>query len=126
MSAPRNLQFIDTNILIYAHDLSAGQKHTRARELILQLWSSGEGCLSIQVLQEFQILAQVARPYEQADHVDQHQAKNHRESGDHVNSSISRSLLQKEHFISSENGFQYSHAAGYFWLGAETSLRHGF
>ena len=55
MSEPSNLQFVDTNILIYAHDRSAGDKHTRARDLIRALWQSGEGCLSIQVLQEFYV-----------------------------------------------------------------------
>jgi predicted nucleic acid-binding protein len=44
--------FVDTNILIYAHDRSAGAKHERARELIEKLWASGQGVLSTQVLQE--------------------------------------------------------------------------
>ena len=55
MSEPRLLQFVDTNILIYAHDVSAGQKHDRAQQLIRDLWQSGQGCLSIQVLQEFYV-----------------------------------------------------------------------
>lgn len=55
MSEPRDLQFVDTNILVYAHDLSAGDKHVRARNLIRELWQSGDGCLSIQVLQEFYV-----------------------------------------------------------------------
>lgn len=64
MSETDNLQFLDTNVLIYAHDRSAGDKHLRARELIEGLWQSGEGCLSIQVLQEFYVnaTAKVARP----------------------------------------------------------------
>ena len=36
------LQFIDTNILIDAHDHSAGNKHVRARNLVRALWQSGE------------------------------------------------------------------------------------
>jgi predicted nucleic acid-binding protein len=44
--------FVDTNILVYAHDRSAGEKHNRARALVEQLWHSGEGVLSTQVLQE--------------------------------------------------------------------------
>jgi predicted nucleic acid-binding protein len=55
MSETRSLQFVDTNVLIYAHDVSAGHKHGRARELIHDLWHSGEGCLSVQVLQEFYV-----------------------------------------------------------------------
>jgi len=44
--------FVDTNILVYAHDSSAGAKHQRAQMLIEKLWGSGEGVLSTQVLQE--------------------------------------------------------------------------
>jgi predicted nucleic acid-binding protein len=44
--------FVDTNILVYAHDRSAGLKHKRARTLIEGLWNSGRGVLSTQVLQE--------------------------------------------------------------------------
>ena len=64
MSESSGLQFVDTNVLIYAHDLSAGDKHSRARQLIQELWQSGEGCLSIQVLQEFcvNVTQKVAKP----------------------------------------------------------------
>ena len=64
MSEPRALQFVDTNILIYAHDVSAGQKHHRAEQLIRDLWQSEQGCLSIQVLQEFyvNVTQKVAKP----------------------------------------------------------------
>jgi predicted nucleic acid-binding protein len=44
--------FVDTNILVYAHDRLAGLKHKRARRLIEDLWNSGLGVLSTQVLQE--------------------------------------------------------------------------
>jgi len=44
--------FVDTNILIYAHDRAAGPKHERARQLIEHLWATGKGALSTQVLQE--------------------------------------------------------------------------
>jgi predicted nucleic acid-binding protein len=64
MSEPKHLQFVDTNVLIYAHDRSAEGKHLRARELVRGLWESGEGCLSIQVLQEFyvNVTQKVAKP----------------------------------------------------------------
>ncbi len=64
MSERNPLQFVDTNVLIYAHDLSAGEKHGRARDLIRELWQSGQGCLSIQVLQEFyvNVTQKVAKP----------------------------------------------------------------
>ena len=45
--------FVDTNILVYAEDRDAGSKHTIARDLVADLWRSGEGVLSVQVLQEF-------------------------------------------------------------------------
>ena len=46
-------RFVDTNILLYAHDDSAGAKRDQARTLLEELWESREGCLSVQVLQEF-------------------------------------------------------------------------
>ena len=45
--------FVDTNILIYAHDPAMGLKHRRGLKLIEDLWHSGRGVLSTQVLQEF-------------------------------------------------------------------------
>lgn len=47
--------FVDTNILVYAHDLDAGNKHDQAAEIVSQLWESKNGVLSTQVLQEFYV-----------------------------------------------------------------------
>jgi len=44
--------FVDTNILMYAHDSAAGAKHTRARTLIEELWRNRSGVISTQILQE--------------------------------------------------------------------------
>jgi predicted nucleic acid-binding protein len=55
MSEASQLQFVDTNVLVYAHDRSAGDKHLRARLLLQELWETRQGCLSIQVLQEFYV-----------------------------------------------------------------------
>ena len=44
--------FVDTNILVYAHDRSAGLKQQRARQVVEHLWTTGQGVLSTQVLQE--------------------------------------------------------------------------
>jgi predicted nucleic acid-binding protein len=52
MNCMSDKYFVDTNILVYAHDRSAGVKHQRAQELLERLWDSGEGVLSTQVLQE--------------------------------------------------------------------------
>lgn len=48
-------QFVDTNILVYAHDVSAGFKHERAKSLVRELWETQEGCLSVQVLSELYV-----------------------------------------------------------------------
>jgi predicted nucleic acid-binding protein len=57
-------QFIDTNVLVYAHDRSAGKKYERARKLLTNLWESRQGCISIQVLQEFYVtvVQKIAKP----------------------------------------------------------------
>lgn len=55
MNADYNRCFIDTNIIVYAHDISAGNKQKKAMELIVDLWHSKKGCLSMQVLQEFYV-----------------------------------------------------------------------
>lgn len=47
--------FVDTNILVYAHDLAAAEKHARARSLVERLWNERCGVLSTQVLQEFYV-----------------------------------------------------------------------
>jgi predicted nucleic acid-binding protein len=43
---------VDTNILMYAHDTSTGEKHERARALIEDLWRTRSGVVSTQVLEE--------------------------------------------------------------------------
>jgi predicted nucleic acid-binding protein len=54
MSAEEQVrQFVDTNILVYAHDNTAGKKFDIANEILLELWETHTGCLSIQVFQEF-------------------------------------------------------------------------
>lgn len=47
--------FVDTNVLIYAHDLDAGAKRTIASAILKELWSTRLGILSTQVLQEFYV-----------------------------------------------------------------------
>jgi predicted nucleic acid-binding protein len=48
--------FLDANILVYAHDVSAGTKHAVARDVVAGLWERGGGVLSTQVLQEFYVI----------------------------------------------------------------------
>ncbi len=47
--------FIDTNVLIYAHDIDASLKHQAAKAVLRELWSERAGVLSMQVLQEFYV-----------------------------------------------------------------------
>jgi predicted nucleic acid-binding protein len=47
--------FVDTNILMYAHDTAAGDKHERARALVEELWETRSGVVSTQVLQELAV-----------------------------------------------------------------------
>ena len=47
--------FVDTNILVYSHDVDAEQKHQIAQNILLELWKNRNGALSVQVLQEFYV-----------------------------------------------------------------------
>jgi predicted nucleic acid-binding protein len=47
--------FVDTNVLIYAHDIDASAKHHIAKTILRELWSERTGVLSLQVLQEFYV-----------------------------------------------------------------------
>jgi predicted nucleic acid-binding protein len=66
MNAEIDRVFLDTNILLYAHDRSAGHKFEIARKLIEELWRSEQGCLSLQVLQEFcvNVTQKIPKPLE--------------------------------------------------------------
>lgn len=44
--------FVDTDVLVYAHDRTAATKRKAAAALVEGLWESSHGCVSIQVLQE--------------------------------------------------------------------------
>jgi predicted nucleic acid-binding protein len=60
--------FVDTNVLIYAYDVDAANKHEIAKGILRELWSERAGSLSTQVLQEFyvnvtrKIAAPLSRP----------------------------------------------------------------
>jgi predicted nucleic acid-binding protein len=59
--------FVDTNILVYAHDSSAGLKHKKAVRIFVDLWETKLGILSTQVLQEFFVIVtnKIPRPLHQ-------------------------------------------------------------
>ena len=44
---------IDTNVLVYAYDLSEKVKHWMAREIVDQIWDKGGGVVTLQNLSEF-------------------------------------------------------------------------
>jgi len=56
--------FVDTNVLIYAHDMDAKEKHETAKRVLQELWSERTGMLSMQVLQEFylNVTRKISRP----------------------------------------------------------------
>jgi len=45
--------FVDTNILVYSRDARDQTKHQIARRWLAELWSSGSGRISTQVLKEY-------------------------------------------------------------------------
>jgi predicted nucleic acid-binding protein len=47
--------FVDTNVLLYAHDIDAAAKREVARKVLSELWEAGTGIVSVQVLQEFYV-----------------------------------------------------------------------
>jgi predicted nucleic acid-binding protein len=47
--------FVDSNVLIYAHDFRAAAKNELAKKVLRELWNEGTGALSVQVLQEFYV-----------------------------------------------------------------------
>ena len=49
--------FVDTNVLVYAHDLDAGERHEVAARLVADLWEARTAVISTQVLQEFYVNA---------------------------------------------------------------------
>ena len=63
---PENKTFIDTNIIIYAYDVTAGKKHKTAGNILADLWNSGLGVISTQVLQEFfvNVVQKIPKPIE--------------------------------------------------------------
>lgn len=48
-------QFVDTNILHYAYDIESGGKFETANRLLKTMWQAQNGCISLQVLQEFYV-----------------------------------------------------------------------
>jgi predicted nucleic acid-binding protein len=62
------LVFVDSNVLIYAHDADAGRKRDRAVAKLRELWESGTGRMSVQVLQEFyvNVTRKIATPVAQS------------------------------------------------------------
>jgi predicted nucleic acid-binding protein len=47
--------FVDTNVLVYSRDSSEPDKQRRAHLWVRELWRTGRGRLSLQVLQEYYV-----------------------------------------------------------------------
>jgi len=60
--------FVDTNVLVYAHDVDAGGRHATAARLVAELWETRRAVISTQVLQEFYVNAtrKIASPLPRA------------------------------------------------------------
>src|SRR5712692_1041350 len=52
-----SVEFCDTNVLIYAYHPQQDPKHEQTMQVVDRLWASGDGAVSIQVLQEFFVVA---------------------------------------------------------------------
>lgn len=68
------MEFVDTNVLLYAYDASGGDRSATARSLVSMLGRSRSGALSLQVLQAFYVnavtkIAQSLTPEEGRDRV---------------------------------------------------------
>jgi predicted nucleic acid-binding protein len=49
------MNFIDTNILVYAYDNDEKSKNTIAKNILIDCWEKKSGAVSTQVLQEFYV-----------------------------------------------------------------------
>lgn len=60
--------FVDTNVLVYAHNADAGPKHDAAKRRVAELWAMEDGVLSVQVLQELyvNVTRKIPRPLDRA------------------------------------------------------------
>lgn len=60
--------FVDTNVLLYAYDSDAGNRHLAAKAVLEELWENRSGVLSTQVLQEFyvNVTRKIAKPLDRA------------------------------------------------------------
>ncbi len=57
MTATTDVVFVDTNVLVYAHDVSEEVRRPIAQAVLEDLWANRSGALSTQVLQEFYVVA---------------------------------------------------------------------
>jgi len=61
---PEESRLIDTNVLVYAYDLSERAKRHIARALLVEIWDQGGGVVTLQNLSEFfvAVTEKVERP----------------------------------------------------------------
>lgn len=63
-----NKTFVDTNVIVYAYDTTAGEKHRAAKKVLIDLWRSRRGLVSTQILQELYVTLtrKIPRPLKSA------------------------------------------------------------
>ncbi|MFV9689988.1 MAG: PIN domain-containing protein [Desulfobacteria bacterium] len=55
-------RLIDTNILVYAYDISESTKHDIAKDILKQIWQDGGGVVCVQNLMEFFVVIKKVQP----------------------------------------------------------------
>jgi predicted nucleic acid-binding protein len=55
VTAPADLVFVDTNVLVYFRDSTEPDKQRRAAAWMAHLWDTGQGRVSMQVLREYYV-----------------------------------------------------------------------
>lgn len=53
MSKPARMTFVDTTVLVHAHDSTQRERRPIAQQVLANLWQTGTGALSTQVLLDF-------------------------------------------------------------------------
>ena len=56
------MNFIDTNILVYAYDVDEKIKNPIAKDILIKCWENKSGIISTQVLQEFYVTVTTKLP----------------------------------------------------------------
>jgi predicted nucleic acid-binding protein len=95
--------FVDSNVMVYAYDNEAGEKHATANRIVTDLWQRRSGALSTQVLQEFYVTVTRKLPKPLARRVAREVVRQYRAWSPHrpdVEDLIAGSELEERHRLS--------------------------